>query len=163
MIQAGYRYGLSLTHHHYDAEDLVQQAWMKCLHRYGKVENRSLLFTTIRNLFYDQCRRGNIIVFESMEADPARAESLPEREAAPIHASGDLDLLLSTLRVEEREALFLNAVEGYTAREISEMTGSPRGTILSHLHRARQKLTRSLKDESNPSKPSPRPGEHRHE
>ena len=28
LVQAGYRYALALTHHHYDAEDLVQQAWL---------------------------------------------------------------------------------------------------------------------------------------
>ena len=33
LVQAGYRYALALTHHHYDAEDLVQQAWLKLTHR----------------------------------------------------------------------------------------------------------------------------------
>lgn len=29
LLQAGYRYALALTHHHYEAEDLVQEAWMR--------------------------------------------------------------------------------------------------------------------------------------
>jgi RNA polymerase sigma-70 factor (ECF subfamily) len=48
--------------------------------------------------------------------------------------------LLSELRPEEREALFLHEVEGYTASEISRMTGQPRGTVLSLMHRARERL-----------------------
>ncbi len=140
LVQAGYRYALSLTHHHYDAEDLVQQAWMKCQHRYGGVKNRTLLYTTIRHLFYDQCRRGKIVVFESIDGHPE-----PQADHSQhTHASADLDVLLAGLRTEEREAIFLNAVEGYTAREIAEQTGSPRNTILSHLHRARHKLARAL-------------------
>ena len=31
----------ALTHHHYDAEDLVQQAWLKLSHRYGRARNRT--------------------------------------------------------------------------------------------------------------------------
>lgn len=44
MVQTGYRYALSLSQHHYDAEDLVQQAWMKCIYKYGKVKT-NLSFT----------------------------------------------------------------------------------------------------------------------
>lgn len=141
LIQAGYRYALSLTHHHYDAEDLVQQAWMKCHNRYGGVKNRTMLYTTIRHHFYDQCRRGKIVTFESIDDHP---EPPTGDHCEPTHAAADLDVLLAGLRVEEREALYLNAVEGFTAREIAEQTGTPRNTILSHLHRARHKLARAL-------------------
>ncbi|MEM7792171.1 MAG: RNA polymerase sigma factor [Verrucomicrobiota bacterium] len=140
LIQAGYRYALSLTHHHYDAEDLVQQAWMKCYYRYGKIKNRALLYTTIRNLFFDQCRRGKIISFEPIDEDPDAVGPAPEKAAVGI--SMDLDLLLAHLRLEEREALYLNAVEGHSAQEISRITGKPRNSILSLIHRARQKLIR---------------------
>ncbi|WOO41381.1 RNA polymerase sigma factor [Rubellicoccus peritrichatus] len=151
MIQAGYRYALALTHHHYDAEDLVQQAWMKCHHRYGTVKNQSMLYTTIRNLFYDQCRRGKIIAFESID-DEIEPPDQSQNEAA-IAQSMDLDILLAHLRSEEREALYLNAVEGHTAQEIAQITGSPRNTILSLIHRARKKLIRLVS--GAPEKPFP--------
>lgn len=147
LVQAGYRFALSLSHHHYDAEDLVQQASMKCHHRYGAVANRSVLYTAIRNLFYDQLRRQKIIVFESVEGQ----EFPPDTTVPQPGTHGDLDVLLAGLRAEEREALYLNAVEGYTAREIADQTGCPRNTILSLLHRARQKLTAAWQNESNPS------------
>jgi len=55
-----------------------------------------------------------------------------------------LQSALATLRVREREALFLSVIEGYTAQEIAELTLSSRGTILSLIHRARQKLNQRL-------------------
>ncbi len=142
LIQAGYRYALSLTHHHYDAEDLVQQAWVKCYHRYGKVRNRSMLYTTVRNLFYDQCRRNKIVCFEGLDDHPE-----PAGETA-LPACDDLDILLAGLRAEEREALFLHVVEGYTAREIGEQTRSPRNTILSLIRRAKTKLANAVAGDS---------------
>ena len=136
LIRAGYRFALALTHHHYDAEDLVQQASLKCFRKYGKIKSRSLLFTVIRNLFYDQQRRRKDLVFEEIEND------LESQESAQINVSGDLDLMLAHLKHIEREVLYLNAVEGYTASEISKFSSLPRSTVLSHLHRARKKLSR---------------------
>lgn len=149
LLQAGYRYALSLSHHHHDAEDLVQQAWMQCASRYGKPDKRSLLYTTIRNLFYDRCRRGKIVSFEPIPEDTEFPD--PSNLENSVGNSRDLDVLLTTLRAEEREALFLNAVEGRTAKEIAEMTGSSRNSILSLIHRARKKLTRLVAEE-NPLK-----------
>jgi len=136
-VQSGYRYAFSLTHNRHDAEDLVQQAWLKLTRRYGCVKNRSMLFTTIRHAFYDQCRRRQIVAFEPMD-------SAPEPVAAATAPSNDLQMLLALLRPAEREALYLNAVEGYTAKEIARMTKTPRNTVLSLIHRAREKLAAAV-------------------
>jgi len=40
--------------------------------------------------------------------------------------------------------LFLSVIEGYTAEEIAALTDSTRGTVLSLIHRSRQKLQRWL-------------------
>ena len=146
LVQAGYRYALSMARHHEDAEDLVQQAWMKLQRAYGKVEGLPVLFRTIRNLFYDMKRRSKIVQFEPLDStpEPGRHES--------SGVSMDMEEVLSRLRAEEREALYLNVVEGFTASEIAERTGSPRGTILSHIHRARQKLAKALGSELRSSK-----------
>ena len=146
LVQAGYRYALSIARHHQDAEDLVQQAWLKLQRAYGKVEGTPVLFRTIRNLFYDQKRRSKIVQFEPLEKSPEPGRS------EVLGVSLDMELLMSRLRPEEREALFLNVVEGYTATEISNQTGSPRGTILSHIHRARQKLAKALGGEFRESR-----------
>ena len=137
-VQAGFRYALSLTHNREDAEDLVQTAWVRLTQRYGQVKNRSMLFTTVRNAFYDQHRRGKIVAFESLESAPEPAATVID-PAAGLHAA-EMEQLLATLRPAEREALYLNVVEGYTAKEIGEMTKSPRNTVLSLISRAREKL-----------------------
>ncbi len=152
LVQIGYRFALSLTHHHYDAEDLVQQAWLKLTHRYGTVTDRPLLFTTVRNLFYDQCRRGRIVTFEAIDDhDP------PSIDPPSPDASADLDVLLATLRAEEREALYLNVVEGYSAREIGELTDTPRNTVLSLIHRARGRLVAAVARDSQKEQSHERP------
>lgn len=138
LLQSGYRFAYSLTHHREDAEDLVQQAWFNLSRRYGQVENRAILFTSIRNQFYDQCRRARIVRFESMDNAPEPATRHAEDRVSTER--GDLEILLSHLSEREREVLYLNSVEGYTAQEISEQTGTPRGTILSLLSRAKKKL-----------------------
>lgn len=138
LVQAGYRYALSIARHHQDAEDLVQQAWLKLQRAYGCVEGTPVLFRTIRNLFYDIKRRDKIVQFEPLEKSPEPGKS--ESNGVSL----DMELVLDKLRPEEREAIYLNVVEGFTATEISEQMGAPRGTILSHIHRARQKLAKAF-------------------
>jgi RNA polymerase sigma-70 factor (ECF subfamily) len=138
MLQAGFRYGMALTHRVEDAEDLVQEAWLNLTRRYGAVASRALLFTTVRNLFIDQCRRRKVVHFESI--DQPEPPTLPPLTAEEPGLQGDVATLLSTLRPAEREALFLHYYVGRTAEEISQLTGQPRGTVLSLMHRAIHRL-----------------------
>ena len=134
LLQAGFRYGMALSHRVEDAEDLVQEAWLHLTRRYGTVASRALLFTTVRNLFIDQCRRRKIVHFESL--DLPEPPVLPAPPAEEPGLPGDLAALLGALRPAEREAVFLHYYEGRTAEEIGQLTGQPRGTVLSLLHRA---------------------------
>jgi RNA polymerase sigma factor (sigma-70 family) len=136
-MQSGYRYALSLTHHGHDAEDLVQEAWLNLCRRYGSASSRAALYTTIRNLFIDRCRRNRVIAFDSMEemsGEPSAAAGLPPGTAS------DVETLLGQLRPGEREAVYLHYIEGHTAEEVGTLTRQPRGTVLSLLHRALKKL-----------------------
>ena len=143
LLQAGFRYALSLRAGYQDAEDLVQEAWYR-LHRHdGRVGSKSLLFTTIRNIHIDRYRRGRLVVFESLdEAGDTVDESASELDARLT--ARDLEAPLGSLRSEEREALFLMLVEGHTAQQVADFTGRSRGTVLSLVHRAKQKLRRAL-------------------
>jgi RNA polymerase sigma-70 factor, ECF subfamily len=137
LLQSGYRYALSLTHHAQDAEDLLQEAWLKLCRKYGGVHSGAALLTTIRHLFIDRCRRQRLIAFDSVEAldDP-----LPAAPSPPPGTKGDVAQLLGRLRPGEREALYLHYIEGHTAEEVGVLTNQPRGTVLSLLHRALKKL-----------------------
>ncbi len=77
--------------------------------------------------------------FEPLETHGESAEG-PNRGVDEIDARLDLEGLLSNLRPEEREALYLNVVAGYTVQEIADLTGRPAGTVGSLMHRARHKL-----------------------
>ncbi len=132
LLDRGYRYALSLTHDSHRAEDLLQDAWKGVLAS-GGTWTRPYLFRAIKNKWIDQHRRGQIVEFQGLEEEVA------------VHAdtgdlARDLDAALATLRPEEREALYLNVVEGWTARELAERSGRPRNTVLSLIHRAKLKL-----------------------
>lgn len=137
LLQSGFRYALALTHHRHDAEDLTQDAWVNLSRRYGVVASRGALFTAIRNLFIDRCRRARVIAFDSLEAAPAE---FADAEAMAPGTLADLDRLLGELRPGEREAVYLHYVEGHTAEEVGVLTRQPRGTVLSLIHRAFKKL-----------------------
>ncbi|MGJ3243550.1 MAG: RNA polymerase sigma factor [Opitutales bacterium] len=138
LLQAAYRYALALTHHHYEAEDLVQEAWLRVWRKYGEQCTRPLLLSTVRNRFVDGLRRGRLATFE-----PVKDHDLSDPGDQPVPGgSADLDVLLAYLHAEEREALFLHVVEGQTTAEIAVFTGTTRGTVLSRLHRARERLRR---------------------
>lgn len=141
LLTSGYRYALSLTHDPSAAEDLLQDACLAILGA-GAPWERSYLFTTLRHRFIDRCRREAKVRFLSLDGgDEAPPLDPGDDWTAPdVLRNGQLERALGTLRFEEREALFLAAVEGYTAEEIGELTSRPRGTVLSLLHRAKAKL-----------------------
>jgi len=146
LLNTGYRFAFALTHRESDAEDLVQTACVRLLGRYGKIESEALLLTAVRNLFYDRVRRDKIVAFEPLESHEESAEEAT-RAFGKVEARLDLEVLLSNLRPEEREALYLNVVAGYTVQEIADLTGRPANTVSSLMHRARQKLSEAV---SNP-------------
>lgn len=138
LLHRAYRYALALTGDPVAAEDLLQDAWSSVLEA-GGPRTAPYLFRTVRNRWIDVRRRARIVTFESLD---------PERQAhergLPTGEGGQLLSALAQLREEEREALFLCAVEGWTAQEVSDRTGQPRGTILSLIHRGRNRLRELL-------------------
>jgi len=143
LLNAGYRYALSLTTDSGDAEDLVHDAWLRLVGRYGTTPDKPLLFRTIRNLFIDNYRRNRRIEHHHKtiaSIDGYQTDHIDES----IADSQLLDKHLKMLRHVEREALFLSVVEGYTAEEIANINDCSRGTVLSLLHRAKRKLAASL-------------------
>ncbi|MEM7048543.1 MAG: RNA polymerase sigma factor [Acidobacteriota bacterium] len=140
LLQRGYRYALSLCGEAAEAEDLVQQAWLRIYQRYGKGRRLAALFPTLRRLFIDRYRRDRVVEFVPLE----EVAEEPETLAVPVLARVDLERHLAALRMAEREALFLQVVEGWTAAEIAALTEQSRGTVLSLLFRARRKLAAAL-------------------
>lgn len=142
LLNAGFRYALSLCADRHDAEDLVHDAWLRLARRYDRQPEKPLLFRTIRNLFIDKCRRKRVMHnYLAREGAGLQQEQVVEVDlASHIIDNDELAHYLSRLRDKEREALFLSVVEGYTADEIAAMTDTVRGTVLSLIFRARKKL-----------------------
>ena len=154
LLDAGYRYALALTHDREEAEDLVQDAWIKLHERARLLRGRGYFLRTIRNLFIDRHRRNRMILLEPLPADDRLAgsddasagTSSAESAIGALVQIGDAQLhaALARLRPEEREALYLNAVEGLSASRIAAMTHRPRSTVLSLIQRGKHKMQRLL-------------------
>ena len=136
LLQRGFRYALALTHDRPFAEDLVQDACLN-LTRRGGPWKLSYFFATIRNRFIDRTRQMAILKFH-----PLNGAEEPIAPAA--FADDELERALGELRPEERELLYLSAVESLSASDLAAQTGRPRGTVLSILHRAKAKLRQRL-------------------
>lgn len=156
-----YRYCYALTVHQDDAYDLLQVSIEKYLKHQA---NKSLLQTTqpgtesrhsemaylrgiIRNQFIDDARRANCVPFESL-TDSHETATIDIQPLDNLMINEELvDHIWSLLDTSEREIIFLWAIEGYTAKEISSELEVPRGTILSKIHRLRQKVLKKLEAE----------------
>jgi RNA polymerase sigma-70 factor (ECF subfamily) len=150
LLERSYRYAFSLAHDAMEAEDLLQDACLSILASGGPWE-QAYVFTTIRNRFIDRYRRNRKILFLSLDHEQHSSDGEHADlnwDVPDVLQSGQLARALGALRPEEREALFLAVVEGYTAEEIAELTARPRGTILSLLYRTKAKLRDLLRESS---------------
>ncbi len=140
MLQRLYRYGYSLTDNEAAAHDLLQSA----VERYYRADPDSIRSATpwirrvMRNQFIDQRRRQQR--FPEVELELGAMDIGLQNLENQVIAAVELDAVWKQLTVEEREMLHLWAVEGYSTQEIATATDTPRNTILSRIHRLRQKL-----------------------
>ena len=109
-----------------------------------KLQEAPYLIATIRNRFVDLYRRDRLVVMHPLDDYEEEAVDVDD---APVDAER-LEAALATLRPPEREALYLTSVEDYTAQEIADLTGRPRGTVLSMIHRARRKLRKLMTEQA---------------
>ena len=126
------------------ADDLMQESYVRflCASRPddGEVASRRYLFRIATNLLRDHWRRPK----------SASVEDLPEEifaitaNTAGCDAQAMLGPALATLRPRDRQLLWLAHAEGYSHREIAEITGLASASIRLLLLRARRKIARLL-------------------
>ncbi len=132
-----------------DAEDLIQDLLSKLyprLKELEKIENlRAWLAKVLYRQYIDQLRlqsRTPVRLAETgMNSDDEADIPVsinPDQEQAQLIAQ--IERLLPQLNDDQRLLLILHDVEGYTLKEIEEMTDTPVGTLKSRLNRARKKL-----------------------
>ncbi len=143
------------------ADDLMQESFVRflCMGRQefslaeGEVAARRYLFRIATNLMRDYWRRP---VSASIEEMPEEALAAADR-SAQADSQAVLGPALAELRPRDRQLLWLAHAEGYTHREIAQITGLGSASIRLLLFRARRRIAQILADQaSRPVRPEVR-------
>lgn len=156
-------YGAALryTKDTHDAQDLVQDTYAKAFTSFHQFEPGTnlkawlyrILTTTFINNYRKDQRRPQISAGEVEDWQLADASShtsdqgkSAEEEVLENIADKDVKDALAAMPEDFRMAVYLSDVEGFTYKEIAEITGVPTGTVMSRLHRGRKLLRESLSE-----------------
>src|SRR5207244_5807646 len=150
-----YRGALRLTRDPDQAQDLVQEAYLRALryqHSYQTGTNmKAWLFAIMRNLFWDRFKGGRpedvsldgdgeLSLYDTLK-DPT---AVPESEVLDRIAADEVVRAVERLPELHREVVLLVDVEGFSYKDAAQVLGVPIGTVMSRLHRARRQLQKSL-------------------
>ena len=161
-MDAAYNLAFWLLRRQADAEDAVQDAYLRAFRGFRDFEGEDIrpwLLKIVRNVVFrklsDQKRASNVISFDGAISDRAGggepaalqvAAGGPSAEDVVI-AAGEQALVkraLAELAPIFREVIVLREIEAMSYREIAELTGAPIGTVMSRLARGRAELRKTL-------------------
>jgi RNA polymerase sigma-70 factor (ECF subfamily) len=152
-LDAAYNLARWLTRSDQDAEDMVQEAYLRAFKSFDSFYGgnaRAWVLTIVRNTCFSwlaKNRARDLTI--SFDENPDEAESeIPAPEVLLLEREDKqvLGQALESLPAEFREILILRELEGLTYKEIAGVVGIPPGTVMSRLARARGRLKRSLVD-----------------
>jgi RNA polymerase sigma factor (sigma-70 family) len=151
-LTAGYNLARWLTRNEHDAEDLVQDAYLRAFRAFDGYRGgnpRAWLLTIVRNTCFAWLRRQHGHAVDPAPDDDidALADDSAAGPEALVLRQADGQLLrgaLEELPVEYREAVILRELEGLSYKEIAEVVGVPLGTVMSRLSRARRQLQQAI-------------------
>jgi RNA polymerase sigma-70 factor (ECF subfamily) len=132
------------------AEDMAQEALTRAWRSRDSFEPgsniKAWLFTILRNAIYSNSRRA----WRELQWDETLGEKIPAppREQEWVLELSDTARALSRLELEQREALILVTVCGFTQSDAAKICGVPPGTVKSRAARARAKLLDMLDDDA---------------
>ena len=156
QLDSLYGYAMTLTHNSLDAEDLVQETYLRAVRAFGQLmPNSNLkgwLFVIMRHAWLNQMRHAQSGPrFVEFEKDQERFDQWQDEQAEDPYAiylrkleREEISAAIDGLPSLYREVIVLRDLEGFTYHEISSLLGCPAGTVMSRLGRARQKLRRLL-------------------
>lgn len=145
-MDAAYNLARWLAREDRDAEDLVQEAYLRAFRFFDGFRggnSRAWLFKIVRNTFYTSIRQRGHEPAASLDDELLDVECESCDPETVALASSDRELLrraLESLPIEFREAIVLRELEGLSYKEIAAITGVPLGTVMSRLARARKHL-----------------------
>lgn len=149
-----YNLARGLTGSPQDAEDLVSETCLLALRGWRRQppdQPAAWLATVCLNAARSGHRRRSARPVEVFADDWLRAQPDQARGPADLALSQvqsqDVRAALAALPAAQREAITLMDLAGYTAAQTATITGAPRGTVLSRVHRGRKALAVSLADQ----------------
>jgi len=145
-LDAAYNLARWLTRNEHDADDLVQNAYLRAFRFAGGFRGddaRAWLLTIVRHTYYTmlrdgQAERGDVSFDESLHDQDAGGD--PSDIAASHDTARTVNEALARLPVTFREVLVLKEMDELSYKQIAEVTAAPIGTVMSRLSRARQML-----------------------
>jgi RNA polymerase sigma-70 factor (ECF subfamily) len=146
-LAAAYNLARWLVHNDHDAEDLVQDAYLrafKSFSRYYGGNSRAWLLTIVRNTCYTWLHQDRVLSHAEPIEDNLEAAGLDFADPELLLLqSVDAQMVreaLQDLPLEFREVVVLREMEGLSYKEIANVVDLPLGTVMSRLARGRKRL-----------------------
>ena len=152
-LDAAYNLARWLTHNDQDAQDVVQEAWLRALKYFGSFRGESArpwLLQIVRHTCFSWLqanRPADLVSLDDEEACdeiPAPAGDEPQAVALRLADREQINRAIRALPACYRDVLILREMEDLSYRQIAKIAGIPIGTVMSRLGRARGLLRRSL-------------------
>ena len=159
-----YTAALRMTRNPGDAEDLVQETYLKAYRAFGSFQEGTnlkawlykILTNTFINAYRSKKRRPEQTELDDVEElylyrrlgglEAVTAGRSAEEEVLEHFTEGDIKAAVESLPEQFRMAVLLADVEGFSYKEIAEILDIPIGTVMSRLHRGRKALQKALHD-----------------
>ena len=157
-LKSAYNLARWLTHSHEDAEDVVQEAFLRAFSAFEQFrgeQSKAWLLAIVRNTALTLLKRKynstDTVCLEESVADPIEPSPGPEESLLISCNREHVRQALRQLPSDFREAVILREMEGLSYKEIATTMGVPLGTVMSRLSRGRDWLTRILSNTNAPS------------
>ena len=157
-LEGLYRYAMTLSHDQANAEDLVQETYLRAVRSSGQLAPgsnlKSWLYTILRNTWFNQRRHAQSgPAFVDLDDGPNSGAAGQVRSSDDPYATylrhvehEQVRAAVNSLPPQYREVIALREFEGLSYQDIGVILGCPAGTVMSRLSRARDRLREILSD-----------------